>query len=56
MEALLLELLQEREVLEQSVFDHPPKTWEEFQKRLGEHMALTTVINKITGKIEESEQ
>lgn len=56
MEALLRELMKDREALEQSVFDHPPKNWDEFQKRLGEHIALTTVINKITGKIEENDQ
>lgn len=56
MRELLVELYKDREVLEQSVFDHPPKTWEEFQKRLGEHIAITKVINKIEGKVEESDK
>jgi hypothetical protein len=55
MEALLRELYKEREAMEQAIFEHAPTEWAEFQKRLGEWIATTNVIQKIEGKIQEKD-
>lgn len=55
MEALLKALMQRREEMEAGVFTHPASSWEEYQKRLGRWVELSTVINLINGKIEEQD-
>lgn len=56
MEALLKALLARREALEAGVFTHPPSSWDEFQKRLGQWVELTITIDTINGKIQEQDQ
>jgi hypothetical protein len=38
------QLKNEQQQMCENVFTHPPKTWEEFQRRRGEYDKLTSVI------------
>lgn len=55
MEHFLRALLERREEMEKGMFTHPPSTWEEFQKRLGRWIELSTTIDTINGKIKEND-
>lgn len=53
MEKLLLYLRTRKEDLEHAIFSYPPSNWEEFQKRLGRWVELSTIIDEIEGKVKE---
>jgi hypothetical protein len=40
-----------RAKMEEDIFEHPPQTWDEFQKRLGAHIELTISINDMDALI-----
>jgi hypothetical protein len=46
-ESLVIVLHKRRDDLEQSVFEFPPSTWDEFQRRLGQWIELTNLINEL---------
>jgi len=46
----------EQEVLSQKVFTIPPKTWEEFQQRVGRYKALASLDGKVEDAMKKREE
>lgn len=44
LEKLIRELVAKRSVMESEVFEHPPQTWDQFQRRLGQYYELQALI------------
>lgn len=55
LESFHAQLVARRAKIESDVFVHPPKDWPEFQHRLGEHIAVNTLINDIAAEIQGRE-
>ncbi len=48
-------LKKRRAELEANIFEHPPKSWDEFQERLGQYKELNISINDIDALIKGKE-
>lgn len=46
-------LLERQREMEESIFRHPPETWEEFQRRRGQWIELDFVLAEIEGRNQE---
>lgn len=50
-----LRLTQRRQELEANVFEYPPANWEEFQRRFGQWIELSTQINELAPTLQGEE-